>query len=337
MRRVPRLFMIAMLMSLTLAACGGGDTAPADAPTDAIDTVPADAPTDAIDTAPPSALPPTAAADVPTNPPTDAPAAAAISEEAVAAVNGVTISRDAFERELARRRNYSLAANEQALIASTLDALIEQEVINQAAVGLGVMVTDAEVQAEVDALIAQAGSADAWETWLGQNLYTQAEIVTATRDQLTTARVREAVLAQADSVPVDPAGSSTVQVRARHILVSTEAEANDVLNRLRTGEDFADLARLYSRDVTTRDSGGDLGFFVRENLTTPELADVALTLSVNEIAGPVQTVLGYHIVQTLEFSDTPTTLDPAQQSEVQFNDWLVTQRASAQIERFLDN
>lgn len=291
---------------LCLSACGGG--APADSQPTAIPAVPTPNPADL----------PSSAAGVPV----------------VARVNGIDILKTDYDRSLSRNQQLSIAADANALARTVLDTLIEQQVIEQAAAELNVVVTDAEIDADINNMINQAGNQDAWNAWLKDNLYTADEYRAATRSQLITLRVRDAVLAQSIT-PV--AGDNAVQqVHARHILVSTEAEATELLNRLNAGESFEVLAAQYSRDVTTKDRGGDLGFFIPENLTTPELAEVAFELQPGEIAGPIATSLGYHIIQTLEFgSVAENPADQALQQEAQFTAWLDGKLASAQIERFV--
>jgi parvulin-like peptidyl-prolyl isomerase len=90
-------------------------------------------------------------------------------------------------------------------------------------------------------------------------------------------------------------------VHARHILVATQAEAEAILTQLRDGADFDTLAQTFSLDVSTRDRGGDLGFFPRGLLLTPELEEAAFALEPGQISDVVfSELLGYHIVQVLE-------------------------------------
>src|SRR5690606_12682980 len=57
------------------------------------------------------------------------------------------------------------------------------------------------------------------------------------------------------------------QVKARHILVATEKEAQEIKDKLAKGEDFAALAKEYSLDDSTKNNGGQLGFFNRGDMT----------------------------------------------------------------------
>jgi parvulin-like peptidyl-prolyl isomerase len=91
-------------------------------------------------------------------------------------------------------------------------------------------------------------------------------------------------------------------VHARHILVNSEAEAQDILARLNAGEDFAALAGQYSVDVTSKDNGGDLGWFPRGGLLVPEVEEAAFSMTPGQLSSVIQTGWGYHIVQTLEFA-----------------------------------
>lgn len=310
MRRITVL--LALVLAVTLTACGGS---PAPTPSSESNAV----------------TPPTAQADAANPQPTQPSQAAA---DTVALVNGQPITRAAYERALERARYYSATPDDSTLPAQTLEVLIEQMLITQAAAQLNVTVTDAEVQAEIDALKATAQSEQEWQAWLEANVFTESEIVEATRENLLTNRVREAVIAQSAS---QASGATVQQVHARHILVGSEAEARAILEQLQAGGDFVALAATYSRDSLTKDSGGDLGFFVRDDLTTPELADLAFSLQPGQIGGPLQTMLGYHVVQTLEFADTPA-LETVQGTalEARFADWLTQQRTAATIERFIE-
>lgn len=294
------------IMMLMLTACGGDESAPT------------------ADTSTQNNPVPTATGEVAGNP-----------DDVIASVNGTTITRAEFDRALARRQSDSFATDPDALASSVLETLIEQTIINLAAEDLDISVTDAQVQSEVDAMraLATENGID-WATWLSDNGYTEAEFLEASREQLITPLVRSAVI-QVDSAASSEGGEQ--QVRARHILVNTEAEAQTILSRLQNGEDFAALAAELSRDVTTRDRGGDLGFFVAEDLTTPELASAAFAMQPGDAPQLVTTSLGFHILETMEFQNrTASPENQVIQEELQFNTWLQEQLESATIERNLN-
>jgi peptidyl-prolyl cis-trans isomerase C len=90
------------------------------------------------------------------------------------------------------------------------------------------------------------------------------------------------------------------EVRARHILVESEAEAKDIAERLKKGEDFATLAKEKSKDANAE--GGDLGFFTRGQMLKP-FEDAAFALDIGQISEPVQTQFGWHIIKVEEKRD----------------------------------
>jgi parvulin-like peptidyl-prolyl isomerase len=125
-------------------------------------------------------------------------------------------------------------------------------------------------------------------------------------------------------------------VHARHILVEAEAEANELLSRLSNGEDFAVLAAEYSLDDTTARQGGDLGWFTEDELLEPALAHAAFSLEPNMVTGPIQTLLGYHVIQTLERADRPIPEDRLPEvMQARFEHWVDSLVATATIERYL--
>lgn len=248
-------------------------------------------------------------------------------EPIVARVNGDVITLAEYQRNIARYQQEPLA-NPGAIPKMVLDTLVQQRLIEQAAAANNVVVTTEEVDQELQGLIESAGGAGNWQQWLSDNLYTEAELRDVLHNTLLTNRVR-------DHVTSDLNGN-VAQVHARHILVATQDQANQLLARLRAGEDFAALAAANSLDTSTKDSGGDLGWFTQEELLEPALAQVAFQLEPGQIAGPVQSSLGWHIIQTLERGVRP--IDPAKLADLsrtRFEKWLETLTMSAKIETYL--
>ena len=245
----------------------------------------------------------------------------------VARVNDVPITQADYEAELARRLENSSASDPNAVAAQVLDGMVEQELIEQAAPVLGVSVTDDDVAAEIAAL--RAGlSEDEWQAAMALNGYTnEADFAEAQRKALLAQRVRDAVLA--------PLNGDIVQVHARHIVVRTEQQANDVLARLENGEAFETLAQELSIDVTTKDRGGDLGWFTANELMDERLSDVAFGLEPGQIAGPIPTLIGYHVIQVIERAERPVEPErlPLLMENV-FMSWLDGQFRAAIIERY---
>ncbi len=215
----------------------------------------------------------------------------------VAYVNGQPISLEAFNREVARFEAGQVAlgfevADEAAYRQQILDLLIEQELIRQQAAQQGISVSNAEVEDVINAMIAETGQ-EYFNGWLQTNYYTLEEFREVIRLDLLTNRLLEPVV---NAVP-----TTAEHVHARHILVNSETEAQAVLTRLQNGEDFAALAAQFSVDVTTRDNGGDLGWFPRGGLLVPEVEEAAFNLQPGAVSGVIRSAWGYHIVQTLEF------------------------------------
>ena len=92
---------------------------------------------------------------------------------------------------------------------------------------------------------------------------------------------------------------ATEEVRARHILVSSEAEAMKVIDDLRAGADFATLARAVSKDPD-REKGGDLGFFRHEQVW-PAFAELAFSLPPGQVGStPIRNEFGWHVIKVEE-------------------------------------
>lgn len=107
------------------------------------------------------------------------------------------------------------------------------------------------------------------------------------------------------------------KISASHILAGYTSETGEVdsaaalkkinlvVQKLKDGEEFAELAKQYSDDTGTKDNGGDLGFFERR-MMVQEFDEVAFNLKVGEISDIVQTNFGYHIIKLNEIGENPS-------------------------------
>ena len=88
--------------------------------------------------------------------------------------------------------------------------------------------------------------------------------------------------------------------RAQHILVEDETLANDLLDQIKDGADFAELAKANSEDTSSNEQGGDLGLFERD-LMGVEFDEAAFSMNVGDVSDVVSTDYGYfHIIKLTE-------------------------------------
>jgi len=103
--------------------------------------------------------------------------------------------------------------------------------------------------------------------------------------------------------------------RAQHILVDSEDLANDLLDQINQGADFADLAKANSEDSSSNEEGGDLGFFEKE-LMGAEFDEAAFAMNIGDVSGVVATDYGYfHIIKLTDIE--PETMQTFDQVEEQ--------------------
>ncbi|MCC6893569.1 MAG: peptidylprolyl isomerase [Anaerolineae bacterium] len=119
-------------------------------------------------------------------------------------------------------------------------------------------------------------------------------------------------------------------VDARHILVATEEEAQDVINAINAGESFADLAKSVSTDTGSGASGGELGWSPATNYVK-EFQEAVKTAEIDAIVGPVKTQFGYHIIQVRAREDRELTQDQIDNAKAgAFSTWLEEYKESKQ-------
>lgn len=340
MRFVPAVLTVTSLLTATLMACSGGDTATPDA---VAPTMPATAAL--VQPSQPAAptAPAVASTPTPSGPASETRQTTAETEAppgVVAEVNGVAVPMSDFQRQLTDVRTYLLSeglidpdteegqARLEALRDQVLGQLIDQALITQAAEQMGLSVSDDELEESIANIKATLTSEEAFAESLAANNLTEEQFRSLQRQQLLSRKVMDKITAD---VP-----DEAEQVRARHILVKTEEDAKSILEQLEAGADFAELAREHSTDETTKENGGDLGFFPR-GVVLAEFEEVAFALDVGGRSGVVHTPYGYHIVEVLarETRPVPDEIKEGLRQQIITN-WLDAQRAQADIKRYLD-
>lgn len=101
---------------------------------------------------------------------------------------------------------------------------------------------------------------------------------------------------------------SPAQRHVAQILVATEGEANALVEKLKNGGAFDELARQSSRDFVTAPEGGDLGWITAEKV--PPAFAAILKLAADQVANPIQDSAGWHVIKVLETMEKqPRSLD----------------------------
>lgn len=117
------------------------------------------------------------------------------------------------------------------------------------------------------------------------------------------------------------------EVRARHILVKTEKEAQDVLAKLKGGADFEKLAREISIDPSAKSNGGDLEYFTKGQMVA-EFSDAAFKLNKGQVSQPVKTQFGFHIIKVEDKRSKPVPKYEEVKDQVQA---FVVRKAQAEL------
>jgi foldase protein PrsA len=258
---------------------------------------------------------------------------------AVATVNGEPITQlDLYSRML------------PAYGAITVDDLIYEKLVDQAAAKAGVAVSAAEVDTELAKVVERVGGQQRFEQALVQNNLT----VDGLRQNLSVqVKIRKTLSLGLSVTDADvrafydenPARFDRRQVHARHILVATEEEARAIKAELDKGADFAALAKAESTEPAARQSGGDLGFF-GVGVMVPEFEQVVFGLKVGVVSEPFETAFGWHVAQVLEAQGTAPDFEAlkaevreayiASQVEARVQPWLVELRERAEVTNTLE-
>lgn len=277
------------------------------------------------------------------------------SPDAAATVNGEDIPRSTLENryetiasnpQFAQRlENDEDGALQAQIQAQILTELIDATLIEQGAAERGVEIDQDDIAEQRAKLAEQLGGEEELQKTIEQQGLSEDDVDDLLRD-LT---YREAVTADlaGDKEITDEEvaeyfeenSEQFMTARARHILVDTEDKAQQVLERLESGEDFAAVAEEVSTDEGSAAQGGDLGEISPGEMVPAFEQAVFEDAEVGELHGPVESQFGFHIIEVTERTK-PELAEVEDQVREQlasgeefdaFDEWLSKRREEAEI------
>jgi foldase protein PrsA len=280
----------------------------------------------------------------------------------VAVVGDCAISKEQFNRLLdqartsykAQKQPFPEAGTEQysALRKQAMQFLVQRCEFNQRADDLGLGVTDSDVDKQLLTIKAQYFGKDGKCDSTCEGKY-QAQIK---KQGLTERQVREDVQASVlqnklykkvtDGVTVSDKEVTDyynknkeqyVQPESRdvrHILVKKKSLADDLYQQIKSGGNFAALAKKYSQDPGSKASGGKLT--ISKGRQVPEFDKSAFALAVHELSKPVKTQYGWHIIEALTPIKKATTT-PLSEVRTAIKQQLLQQKKQEEMKKWVDD
>lgn len=250
-----------------------------------------------------------------------------ISDGKVATVNGIVITQDLFDKEMARvssqfaRSGRPLSdAQSVSIKKRVLETLINRELLYQESQQKGIKVEDNEVNGQFAIVKKRFPDEEQYKAALQKMNITEAELKSQIREGMAIQQfvdnylVQEITVSEAEVMGFYQDNPDMFkqpeQIKASHILIKVDAQADEtakgqantkikkIQKQLKAGQDFASLANKFSEGPSNV-NGGDLGYFSRGQMVKP-FEDAAFKLKSGEVSDIVETRFGYHLIKVVD-------------------------------------
>lgn len=231
-----------------------------------------------------------------------------------------------------------------------LDMLIDEKLQLKRAADLGIVTTDDEVNKEIENARKYFDSEEKFNEFLkGQGIdleYFKESVKKDLTINKLIDKLTENIAVTDEELKdyYDTHQDEFTSVKASHILLDTKEEAEKMLARVKAGEDFAELAKQYSKDPSAKENSGDLDYFRHGDMVEP-FEKAAFALKPGEISEIVQTDFGFHIIK-VEDSKLDRLEDVKEllrgnmlyeKKSLEYGKQLEEMRKNAEIEKFTKN
>jgi len=236
------------------------------------------------------------------------------SGEEIANIDGTTLTEEELTNELKNEYGPQL-----------FNQMIQDTILREQAEDLDI--GEEEVDAELEDMREQMGVED--DEQLLEMLQMQLQIPVDSIDELKEDfLLPQVVIQELSTAEVDISEEDKeeyyeeneeelTEVEVRHILVEDEETAEEVLNELEDDMSFEDAVEEYSEDTASVPEGGNVGTFPQEGHQMDEnFAEAAFELDVGEISDPVESQMGYHIIEVLDRNESYEELEEEIESRI---------------------
>jgi peptidyl-prolyl cis-trans isomerase C len=291
----------------------------------------------------------------------------------VAVVNGVTISKETYDRELnffvrrAAQGGKKLPDAQMAEMKNdVLESLIDRELLYQESKKKGIQIKSEAVSEQLQKIQQRYPSKEEFNKLLSNMGLTESDVQMQIARGMAIQELIDKEVSEKIKVSDEETKSfydenpqlfqQPEQIKASHILIKVEADApadqkaearkkiEAVQQKVQKGEDFATLAKTYS-EGPSGPRGGDLGYFQRGQMVKP-FEEAAFSLKPNETSEIVETRFGYHLIKVddkkpakkMTYAEVKDRLNDhlkKQKTDSETSAYIETLRKEAKIEKFL--
>jgi parvulin-like peptidyl-prolyl isomerase len=244
--------------------------------------------------------------------------------------------------------------DEQQLVQMATQRVVEQKLLSQEALRVGIQPNDLRIAQMAQTLVKQAGGREALDASLAQMGSNYEQVIEMIREMDLVRSLIEQKISPSIQVSDEEVASfyaehpemfkNDAQVHARHIIfaagedadagtvATAGAKAEKARKRALAGEDFTELAREVSEGPSAP-TGGDLGFFTHEQMV-PAFADAAFALEPGQISGVVRSPFGFHVIRVEE--KRPAGTLPLDEVSDDLRSMLVQQKTGQEVGKMVE-
>ena len=278
---------------------------------------------------------------------------AEVPADAIAVVGDREIPKSEYDRLLSQAQKTYEAREQEFPEAGTpefaqlrnaiVTSLVEQARFEIAAEELDITITDEELDERLDELKEQffEGDEEAYTAELEKQGLTEEQVLKDLRTRMLSEKIFEEITSEVEVTDEDIQAyyeenkaqfEQPASREVRHILVKTQARANQIHRQLENGADFAKLAREFSEDPASAKEGGN--FTAQKGATVAPFDEVAFELETGELSDPVKTQFGWHVIEAVADVEDAATQELAEVEE-QISTTLLEEKKNARINEWV--
>lgn len=218
-----------------------------------------------------------------------------------------------------------------------LDMLVDTKVQLKKAEEMGIKVTDEEVNTEIENAKKYFETEEKFNEFLKEQSMDLDYFKDSVRKDMIISKLREKLT---ENIAVTDAEIKSyydahlnefMQVKASHLLLETKEEAQKMLDRVKAGENFNELAKQFSKDPSAKENSGDLGFFGHGDMVEP-FEQAAFALKPGQISEIVETQYGFHIIKVED-----SKIDKFEDIKEQLKNTLLNDKVNSEYEKMLED